>query len=62
MRTCLIIGIAVLAAHYSVFTASSISAQAAPESGAEKKLYLRWLGTAGWEVTIDNTVILIDRT
>ena len=60
MHARLIIGIAALGALFSMLAPSSVGAQAAPESGAEKKLYLRWLGTAGWEITIDNTVILID--
>lgn len=38
----------------------SVSSQTAPGSGSDKKFHLKWLGTAGWEMTIGNTVVLID--
>jgi L-ascorbate metabolism protein UlaG (beta-lactamase superfamily) len=36
------------------------SAQAAAAEANEKALTLKWLGNAGWEIQVDQTVILID--
>jgi L-ascorbate metabolism protein UlaG (beta-lactamase superfamily) len=39
---------------------NNLSAQARAESSPEKSIVLKWLGNAGWEIQIGQTIILID--
>jgi L-ascorbate metabolism protein UlaG (beta-lactamase superfamily) len=56
----LIVSIGALAAFYLVLVPRCVSAQTVLESRGDKKLDLKWLGTAGWEIRFGQTVILVD--